>query len=92
MAGTAISASIDGMSSITVRDLDPAIKERLRVRAARHGRSMEEEVRVILRMAMAEGTITPTRLADSIGRRFAGIDAELTLSDPESVRQPPKLR
>ncbi|WP_414653816.1 FitA-like ribbon-helix-helix domain-containing protein, partial [Geminicoccus sp.] len=33
------------MASLTVRNLDPTVKERLRVRAARHGRSMEEEVR-----------------------------------------------
>ena len=80
------------MSTITVRDLDPKIKERLRVRAARHGRSMEEDVRVILCAAIAEASVTPTRLADSVRRRFAGIDAELELSDSESVRQPPKLR
>ena len=30
------------MSSITIRNLDPVIKERLRVRAAEHGHSMEE--------------------------------------------------
>ena len=31
------------MSSITIRNLDPAVKERLRVRAAQHGHSMEAE-------------------------------------------------
>ncbi len=36
------------MSTITIRDLDPALKERLRVRAAEHGHSMEAEVRLIL--------------------------------------------
>ncbi len=35
------------MATLTIRNLDPAIKERLRVRAAEHGRSMEAEVRVI---------------------------------------------
>ena len=39
------------MASITIRNLDPAVKERLRVRAARHGRSMEDEARRILREA-----------------------------------------
>jgi phosphopantothenoylcysteine decarboxylase/phosphopantothenate--cysteine ligase len=36
------------MSSLTIRKLDPAVKARLRLRAARHGRSTEEEVRRIL--------------------------------------------
>jgi len=37
------------MSSITIRNLDPAVKERLRVRAAEHGHSMEAEARRILK-------------------------------------------
>lgn len=36
------------MASITIRNLDVSIKEKLRLRAAAHGRSMEEEVRLIL--------------------------------------------
>lgn len=42
------------MASLIVRNLDDALKTRLRVRAAYHGRSMEEEVRRILRTALAE--------------------------------------
>ena len=38
------------MASITIRNLDDGVKTRLRIRAAEHGRSMEEEARVILRM------------------------------------------
>src|ERR1700730_18784778 len=41
------------MSSITIRNLDPAIKERLRVRAAEHGHSMEAEARRILQTALS---------------------------------------
>ena len=36
------------MASITIRNLDDEIKQRLRVRAAKNGRSLEEELRVIL--------------------------------------------
>jgi plasmid stability protein len=36
------------MASITIRNLDNSVKQNLRVQAARHGRSMEEEARVIL--------------------------------------------
>jgi phosphopantothenoylcysteine decarboxylase/phosphopantothenate--cysteine ligase len=39
------------LASLTVRQLDEKLKKRLRLRAARHGRSMEDEVRVILREA-----------------------------------------
>jgi plasmid stability protein len=42
------------MAAITVRNLDDRLKERLKVRAARHGRSMESEVRAILVEAVAE--------------------------------------
>ena len=42
------------MASLTVRQLDEKLKTLLRLRAARHGRSMEDEVRVILREAAAE--------------------------------------
>jgi phosphopantothenoylcysteine decarboxylase/phosphopantothenate--cysteine ligase len=42
------------MGSITIRQLDDALKQRLRLRAARHGRSMEDEVRTILRIAAGE--------------------------------------
>ena len=40
------------MSSITIRNLDPAVKERLRVRAAQNGRSMEAEARGIISSAV----------------------------------------
>src|SRR5215470_10526371 len=42
------------MASITIRQLDDALKRRLRLRAARHGRSMEDEARVILRDAAVD--------------------------------------
>jgi phosphopantothenoylcysteine decarboxylase/phosphopantothenate--cysteine ligase len=41
------------MASITIRQLDDGLKRRLRLRAARHGRSMEDEARTILRQAAA---------------------------------------
>ena len=41
------------MAQLLVRQLDLAVKEALRRRAQRHGRSMEEEVRVILAQAVA---------------------------------------
>ena len=40
------------MATITIRNLDETTKANLRLQAARHGRSMEEEVRQILRKAV----------------------------------------
>ena len=42
------------MASLTVRQLDEALKKKLRLRAAKSGRSVEDEVRTILRAAAAE--------------------------------------
>jgi antitoxin FitA len=42
------------MAAISVRDLDDRVRERLRVRAARNGRSMEAEIRAILTEAVSE--------------------------------------
>jgi plasmid stability protein len=43
-----------GLSAMSIRGLDERVKERLRVRAARHGRSMEAEARAILTEAVSE--------------------------------------
>jgi len=40
------------MAAITVRNLDEGVRDELRIRAARHGRSMEAEVRAILTAAV----------------------------------------
>ncbi|MDI7774703.1 hypothetical protein [Asticcacaulis sp. EMRT-3] len=48
------------MATLTIRNIDDAIKERLRVLAAQHGHSMEEEARVILKRAT--GGVTATGL------------------------------
>ena len=58
------------MASIVIRNLDDSMKERLRVRAARQGRSMEEEARSILRAALATDRSTPRNLAEAVRQRF----------------------
>jgi plasmid stability protein len=78
------------MATLTIRKLDEKLKARLRVRAAHHGRSMEEEAREILRSTL--GDVLPRRadLAESIRKRFAafgGVDVELPKRDP--MRHPP---
>ena len=84
---------IDCMPSLTVRGLDPQLKERLRIRAARHGRSMEEEARDLLRTTLAEDVASPDRLSESIRRRFAVLGGiELDLAPRELPREPPRPR
>lgn len=66
------------MASLTVRDLDDDLKRQLRIRAARHGRSMEAEVRAILRDALSRPA-GETGLGSRIHQRFAevgGVDLE----------------
>jgi S-adenosylmethionine:diacylglycerol 3-amino-3-carboxypropyl transferase len=53
---------------------------------------MEEEARVILRSAIAESSVTPTRLGDSIRRRFKRLAVELKLPARQPMREPPNLR
>ena len=84
------------MSSLTIRNLDPALKAKLRVRAAKRGLSMEEEVRQILGAVLVETPVpqqTGADLADAIQALFAPLgglpDLEPLLDDP--VRDPPDL-
>lgn len=77
------------MASITIRNLDKNIKERLRVQAAMHGRSMEEEVRSILRESLSKEPSRPVNLADSIQNRFAPFGGiELPEMEREPIRKP----
>ena len=69
-----------------------ATKERLRMRASRHGRSMEEEAREILRAALSGKEVSGRNLAESIRRRFApfgGVELPRLPRDP--IREPPKF-
>lgn len=73
------------MAQILVRDVEEDVKERLRRRAIRHGRSMEAEVRDILRAATAgeEGD------AGGLGSQIAALFKGVGLRDDEHI---PELR
>lgn len=78
------------MASLTIRKLDDPLKARLRVQAAVHGRSMEEEARDILRSALSRGPEQPGDLAAAIRARFAPLGGvELTLAPRDAMRPPP---
>ena len=80
------------MGSITIRHFDDLTKSRLRIRAAEHGHSMEEEARIILRAALVDSRGGETGMATRIRRRFAGIgDIQLPQPEREPVPDPPSL-
>jgi plasmid stability protein len=71
------------MAALSIRNLDETVKQRLLVRAARHGRSMEAEARAILTEAVGESADTAglfTALLDRFGM-LGGVDLELELGD-----------
>jgi antitoxin FitA len=89
-ASDASNAIIAGMAALTIRKLDQKTKTRLRVRAAHHGRSMEEEAREILRSALTTSSRTKGNLAEAIRRRFASFGGiEISLPQRDAVRKAP---
>ena len=80
------------MASITVRNLDDGLKRRLRIRAAENGRSMEQEVRDILRVTLEEEEAPVRNLGTAIHelfKPFGGVELELPLREP--MREPPRF-
>ncbi len=79
------------MATLTIRGLDEDTKARLRMRAARHGRSMEAEVRSILEEALPAQR--PSRgLGSRVHARFADVGgAELDLPRRSEMPRAPSL-
>ena len=81
------------MTTLTIRNVDPTVKERLRVRAARNGRSMEAELRHILSTVLGGEKNRELNLAEAIRRRFlplGGVEG-LEPHPPVPVGNPPAL-
>ena len=72
-------AGKNAKAQFVVRNLEPEVKRRLQKRAARHGRSMEDEVRDILRNAVKDDTEAAGGLGTDIARLFADcrMDSEI---------------
>ena len=78
------------MASITIRQLPEAIKRKLRIRAAEHGRSMEQEAREILKLELnrrpqASAPRTGADLYRAIRDIFeplGGVDLEIPAREP----------
>jgi plasmid stability protein len=71
------------MAAVSIRDLDDTVRERLRLRAARHGRSMEAEMRAILTAAVTDQS-PGAGLFNALADRFAqlgGVELDLPARD-----------
>jgi plasmid stability protein len=80
------------MASITIRRLDDRVKAKLRLRAADHGRSMEEEAREILKSGVRAKRIPRLNLAESIRRHIEPLGGvELAVPPRQAVRRPPPI-
>ncbi|MDU9051099.1 MAG: hypothetical protein Q3M30_19835 [Candidatus Electrothrix sp. Rat3] len=74
------------MPSLTIRNLDPTVKKGLRIQAARHSCSMEEEARRILRAETLQ-PVVKKGLSSLVQQKFepiGGIDIEPVRSAPRS--------
>jgi antitoxin FitA len=75
------------MASMTIRGIDDALKARLRVQAAHHNRSMEDEARAILRAALSTQRPQERSLAEAIRAHIeplGGVDLEIEPREPMS--------
>jgi antitoxin FitA len=81
------------MGSLTIRNLDDRVKEKIRVRAAKHGRSMEEEARCLLALAVSIPSDDEVGLGTAIRRRFAPLGGFKLERPPRGpMRRLPKFR
>ena len=77
------------MSTMTIRKIDEALKRRLRIQAAQHGKSMEEEARDILRAALSVESSNLGDLGKAIRGRFAKLGGvDLPDIPREAIRDP----
>jgi plasmid stability protein len=67
------------MGALSIRNLDDRVKERLRTRAASHGRSMESEVRAILADAVSDPETSDGLFGSMLDRfgEIGGVELDL---------------
>lgn len=74
------------MATLTIRGIDDEVKDKLRVLAARNGRSMEAEVRALIEAAVSEPE-EPEDIVSQIRRRIAGLDLP-DIPEPDRSEMP----
>jgi len=80
------------MATMTIRNIDDQLKARLRVQAAIHGRSMEDEARDILRAALSIEPVRGKTLVEAVRARIEPLGGiELDLPPREPMREPVDL-
>ena len=77
------------MTTLIIPDLDDDLQATLRTLAARHGRSMEEEARGILRQVLTQHQ-SSTPLGQRLVQRFRGVAVDLPLPTRHLPRTPPQ--
>lgn len=78
------------MATLTIRNADHATKRLLRIRAAQHGVSMEEEARRILRQELSRASSSQFPFGQHLLNRFAeSISEEFVLPTRQVPRTPP---
>ena len=81
------------MAQLIVRNLDEAVKRKLQRRAARHGRSMEEEIRDILRDAVKDDPGRRGGFGTEAAKLFRGIGLEEPIREMRGyLVKPPKFK
>jgi plasmid stability protein len=90
---TLLSVMTEGaMASLTIRNLEEALKSRLRVQAATHGRSMEEEARALLRAALSLEGHGASGLGSAVNALFRPVGGlDIFIPPREPIREPPIL-
>ena len=79
------------MAQLVVRHLEQAVKARLQRRARRHGRSMEEEAREILRNAVQRDERTSGGLGSEIAALFARVGLKSEIAELRGHRVEPAV-
>ena len=70
------------MVSLLIRDVDPALHARLKARAAEHRRSLENEARELLRVALAREAASPGKNIADVARELFGPEHGFDLDIP----------
>lgn len=78
------------MAQLVIRRIENEVKARLKRRAERHGRSMEEEVRDILRSSVRGEDVRAGRLGSEIAALFAkaGLEKEIPELHGRRIKPP----
>ncbi len=67
--------------TLILDNLDDALREKLRERAQRHGRSIEDEARDILRSAVVEDLFSPNGSGEGLGTRITNLFRDCPIPD-----------